>query len=108
MAGFCDFLFSLSPLTIEIEAPVVSVVEAKKESILKGIPQCIAELVAAQIFNAAAGRPVATLYGAVTTGEIWQFLRLQGTIATIDQTEYHFSNVAQIVSVFVWMLRNAS
>ena len=106
LTGFCDFLFSLSPLTIEVAAPVVSVVEAKKESILRGIPQCFAELVAAQIFNENAGSSVSPLYGAVTTGEIWQFLRLQGTIAAIDQTEYHFSNVEQIVGILVWMLRN--
>ena len=77
LIGFCDFLFSLSPLTIEIEAPVVSVVEAKKEDLLKGIPQCLAELIAAQIFNARADKPIDTLYGAVTTGTDWKFLRLQ-------------------------------
>jgi hypothetical protein len=106
LAGFCDFLFSLSPLTIEIAAPVVSIVEAKKENILRGIPQCFAELVAAQIFNERAGSPVSRLYGSVTTGEIWQFLRLEGSLATIDQTEYHFSNVEQIVGILVWMLQN--
>ena len=105
LAGVCDFLFSLSPLTIEVEAPVVFVVEAKKENILRGIPQCFAELIAAQIFNAEEGRPVAALYGAVTTGEIWQFLRLHDSVAAIDQTEYHFSHVEQIVGIFVWMLR---
>ena len=67
--GFCDFLFTLTPRSIEILAPVISVVEAKKEDIPKGIPQCLAELVAAQIFNAAEGRPIDTLYGIVTTGD---------------------------------------
>ncbi len=106
LTGYCDFLFSLSALTIEIEAPVVSVVEAKRENILRGIPQCLAELLAAQIFNAQAGRPVSPLYGVVTTGEIWQFLRLQDTVATIDQTEYHFSKLEHIVGILVWMLRS--
>ena len=108
LAGFCDYLFTLSTLRIEIQAPVISVVEAKKEEISKGIPQCFAELIAAQQFNAAAERPIATLYGAVTTGTEWQFLRLRGTLATIDQTEHHFSNVEQIVGIFVWMLHNAA
>lgn len=47
LSGCCDFLFSLSPLTREIEAPVISIVEAKKENINSGIPQCFAELIAA-------------------------------------------------------------
>ena len=63
-------------------------VEAKKEDIPKGIPQCLAELIAAQIFNAAEERKIDTLYSIVTTGEVWKFLRLQGLNATIDTQDY--------------------
>jgi hypothetical protein len=49
--GVCDFLLSLSPLQLAIEAPVVVVVEAKNENIRQGIIQCIAEMVAVQQFN---------------------------------------------------------
>ena len=62
-------------MTREIETPVRVVVEAKKENINAGIPQCFAELIAAQIFNVNAAPPVETLYGVVTTGTEWQFLR---------------------------------
>jgi hypothetical protein len=105
LAGFCDFLFTLAPRTIEILAPVVSVVEAKKEDIPKGIPQCLAELVAAQIFNAAEERNIDTLYGIVTTGTDWKFLRLQGTAATIDSDLYYLDNVEKIVGIILSMLR---
>ena len=105
LVGYCDFLFSLSPLTIEIEAPVVSVVEAKKEDILKGIPQCLAELIAAQIFNDRADKPIDTLYGAVTTGTDWKFLRLQGTEATIDGDLYYLAQPEKIVGILCSMLR---
>ena len=105
LIGFCDFLFSLSPLTIEIEAPIVSIVEAKKEDIPKGIPQCLAELIAAQIFNARAEKPIHTLYGAVTTGTEWKFLRLQGTNALIDRDLYYLDNVEKLVGIFLFMLR---
>lgn len=105
LIGFCDFIFSLSPLTIEIEAPIISIVEAKKEDIPKGIPQCLAELVAAQIFNARAEKPIDTLYGAVTTGTEWKFLRLNGTTATIDRDLYYFDNVEKIVGIILSMLR---
>ena len=105
LIGFCDFLFSLSPLSLEIRAPVVSVVEAKKEDIAKGIPQCLAELVAAQRFNAAAEQPIAALYGVITTGADWKFLRLQGFIATIDRDLYYLDNVEKIVGIILSMLR---
>src|SRR5436305_14848610 len=75
LQGVCDFLLSLSPEQLAIEAPVVTIVEAKNENIKQGIVQCIAEMVAAQKFNGQQGNPVRTIYGALTTGSIWKFLR---------------------------------
>ena len=105
LSGYCDFLFTLAPRTIEILAPVVSVVEAKKEDIPKGIPQCLAELIAAQIFNAAEERNIDTLYGIVTTGEVWKFLRLQGLNATVDTQDYFLNQPEKIVGILLSMLR---
>jgi len=105
LSGFCDFIFTLAPRKITIQAPIISVVEAKKEDIPKGIPQCFAELVAAQIFNDAEGRPIETLYGIVTTGEVWKFLRLRGTEATIDTDDYFLNKPEKIVGIILSMLR---
>jgi hypothetical protein len=104
LAGFCDFIFTLAPRKIQIQAPVITVVEAKKEDILKGIPQCLAELVAAQIFNARADKPIDTLYGVITTGEVWKFLRLQGTNAVMDTDDYFLNQPEKIVGIFLSML----
>ncbi len=105
LTGYCDFLFTLAPRTIELLAPVISVVEAKKENIPRGIPQCLAELVASQIFNARAEKPIETLYGIVTTGTEWKFLRLQGTSATIDTDDYFLNQPEKIVGIILSMLR---
>jgi hypothetical protein len=105
LAGYCDFLFTLAPLAIDIQAPVVSIVEAKKEDIVAGIPQCLAELVAAQIFNAAEGYTRDTLYGIVTSGTEWKFLSLQGVNATIDDDTYFLDNVEKIVGIALSMLQ---
>ena len=104
LTGYCDFLYTLSPQTPDILAPIVSVVEAKKEDILKGIPQCLAELVAAQIFNLQEERPIETLYGVVTNGEVWKFLRLQGKKADIDTDEYFLNQPDKIVGIIISML----
>ena len=47
------------PESISIQAPVHTIVEAKKEDINGGIAQCIAEMVAAQIFNERKGAAIA-------------------------------------------------
>jgi hypothetical protein len=107
LRGVCDFLLSLSPEQLAIEAPVVAVVEAKNENIKQGIVQCIAEMVASQRFNRERDNPIQSVFGAVTTGSIWKFLRLTGSVVSVDQTEYHISQVERIVGILVWMVREA-
>src|SRR5437870_7917851 len=80
LRGVCDYLLSLSPEQLTVEAPVVAVVEAKNENIKQGINQCVAEMVAAQVFNRAKKNPIETVFGAVTTGTAWLFLRLEENI----------------------------
>jgi hypothetical protein len=108
LRGVCDFLLSLSPLQLAIEAPVVAIVEAKNENIKQGIVQCIAEMVAAQKFNSDQGNPVRAVYGAVTTGSIWKFLRLTDGIVTVDSREHYISEAERIVGILVSMLREAA
>ena len=105
LAGFCDFIFTLAPRTLELLAPVISVVEAKKEDINGGIPQCLAELVAAQIFNAAEGITRETLYGIVSTGEVWKFLQIRGTQVTVDTNDYFLIQPDRIIGIILSMLR---
>lgn len=105
--GFCDYLLSLSRTQIEIEAPVVAIVEAKNENIRAGIPQCVAEMLAARIFNEGRGRPTRVVFGAVTSGSDWRFLRLRDATVEIDTAEYYASDVERIVGVLVHMLATA-
>ncbi|NEP90358.1 MAG: hypothetical protein F6K18_27985 [Okeania sp. SIO2C2] len=50
-------------------------------------------MIAAQIFNQQQGNQISTIYGVVTTGNIWKFLQLENTEVHIDLTEY-FINIA--------------
>ena len=107
LAGVCDYLFSLSPLQLTVQAPVLAVVEAKNESIKIGLAQCMAEMLAAQKFNARRGTETPTLYGVVTTGSAWKFLRLSGTEVIVDETEYHIEQLETILGILVFMVREA-
>ncbi len=103
--GVCDFLISRSPEQFEIEAPAVVLVEAKRDNINSGLGQCIAEMVAAQRFNEANNNPIPTIYGSVTSGTAWRFMKLEGQIFTIDVRDYPFPPVETILSMLVWMVR---
>ena len=97
--GSCDFLISRSPELLIISAPIILIVEAKKENINAGLGQCAAEMYAAKIFNQREGNEISGIYGVVTTGEIWKFLRLEGEEVQIDLLEYFLNQVNQILGI---------
>ena len=99
LTGFCDYLISKSPEQIIIKAPVVALVEAKNDNIQSGLGQCIAEMIAAQIFNQQKGNEIETIYGSVTTGTNWKFMQLNGQIIEIDLNEYFLSDVGKILGI---------
>lgn len=105
LTGFCDWIVTRSPELFAIEAPAVAVVEAKNENFRQGVPQCIAEMYAAQVFNARRGRPRDAVYGVVTTGDVWRFLRLEGDVATIDVSPYYLREIDRVLGVLVAMTR---
>ncbi len=103
--GTCDFIITQSPEILIVTAPVITVVEAKKENINAGLGQCAAEMVAAQIYNQQAAIEIKTIYGVVTTGSIWQFLKLEGQLLTIDLSEYYLKDVNQILGILASALQ---
>ncbi len=102
--GYCDFLISQSSEQIEIEVPVVIVVEAKQENIKSGLGQCAATMVAAQKFNNK-HLAIPAIYGTVSTGTQWRFLKLEGNILTLDLMDYPIPPVEQILGFLVWMIK---
>jgi hypothetical protein len=103
--GFCDFLVSRSSEQLYIKAPVLMLVEAKKEDLKPALGQCLAEMVAAQRFNIIKGQTVKTIYGVVTSGTVWRFLQLIENTVSIDLTDYPLLPVENVLGVLVEMLR---
>ena len=103
LVGFCDWLLARSPEQLTVEAPVVAVVEAKNENMRAGIAQCLAELVAARAFNAGRKHPVPVVHGAVTTGDLWRFLRLDDAGAEVDLSQHPIQHVDRILGVLLAM-----
>lgn len=105
--GYVDYLISRSQEQLEIEAPVVVVGEAKRDNLNEGLGQCIAEMVAAQIFNQDNQMNITTIYGSVSNGTQWRFLKLEGSTVTIDLMDYSLPPVDQILGFLVWMVRES-
>lgn len=97
--GFCDFILSLSSEQLLVRSPVIVLVESKNENLRSGLAQCIAEMVAAQLFNERSRNKIKAIYGAVTIGTIWQFLKLEGNVVSIDLSEYYIKDIKKILGI---------
>ncbi len=102
--GTCDFLLSRSPEQMYITAPVIMIVEAKNDRIKSGVPQCLAAMIAAQVFNQHKGNGIDTVYGVVSTGSLWRFLHLTGTEGCIDREEYAVRDLPHILGILASMI----
>lgn len=99
LTGVCDYLISRTPEQYTITAPIIVLVEAKNDNIKSGVPQCVAEMVAAQIFNQNQNNSVEAIYGVVSTGTNWKFLKLVGSNLYIDVVEYYIDAPEKILGI---------
>lgn len=80
-------------------------VEAKNNNINSGIAQCGAEMIAAQSVNVKHNNAIKTVYGYVTTGSNWKFLKLIKTNFYINTIEYYIENPAKIMGILQSILQ---
>ena len=104
LVGVCDFLISLSPVQFVLEAPVIVLVEAKNDNLEIGLGQCVAEMLAAQHFNAERGNDVPCIYGAITSGKEWRFLKLEAKKLYIDMAVYAITQCDKILGILASMV----
>lgn len=100
--GECDFILSKGPISSTIQTPIFSLVEAKKNDIRSGLGQCTAQMVGAKLFNQKEGNDIQSIFGCVTTGENWQFLKLEleNEILFMDVRRYYINDIGNLLGVF--------
>jgi hypothetical protein len=106
LKGFCDFLFSKIPESPIIKEPIFCIVEAKNDNLEKGMPQCIAEMYAARLFNERHNKAIDIIYGCVTTGYLWQFLKLENQTVFQDTTIFALSDLSKILGILQYMVES--
>jgi hypothetical protein len=102
--GYCDFILTSTANSVELVAPIFCLVEAKNRSIEEGFAQCAAEMFAALLFNEQNQTPVAFMYGCVTNGYEWCFLKLENNKVFIDSERLFLNDLAHILGVFEFII----
>jgi len=104
LKGECDFILPNDTGGFEVNLPVIQVVEAKKNDLETGIPQCAAQMIGAQKYDEKRGhKGLNVAYGCVTTGDDWLFMRIgdeTGDKTEIDTKKYYLGNLPELLGVF--------
>lgn len=98
LSGECDFFFALHPPKPFIDAPIISLAEAKDEDMDWGIAQCAAQMLGAKLYNEMEGKNIPFIYGCATDGIEWQFMKLENDIYCIDNNI--FTDLSKILGVW--------
>jgi len=101
LTGYCDYILSAIKDSYEVRSPVLMLVEAKNENIKLGLGQCAAEMIAAQIVNAKTNLGDQAVYGCVTTGTDWKFMKLCDRTLKIDQRDYFINEISLLMSILL-------
>lgn len=104
LTGYCDFLIGRGVQLPRLVAPLMVVIEAKRDDVSTGYGQCIAGMVGIQKFNQRAEKPATAVFGVVTTGISWQFLRLEGQVLTFDPQEHVIDPPERLYGMLVAMI----
>ncbi len=98
--GECDFILSKGKQRFSVDSPLFCMIEAEDNDIEKNIPQCIAQMEGARIFNQNEGNAIDTIFGCVTTGTEWQFLKLENHVCWIDTERFYIKQPEQLLGIF--------
>lgn len=100
LVGAPDFMISAKPNIIEPQCPIFCLVESKNKSPDEAYAQCAAEMYAARLFNQNLGDELETIFGVVTNGFDWVFLKLEDNTVYIDMQRYYLLQLPLLLGIF--------
>lgn len=86
--------------TAVLGKPILLAVEAKRDNFEEGWGQCAAEMVAAARPN----NDLATVFGIVTNGELWQFGKLEGSRLIQEITYYGINDLNKLFGTLSFVM----
>jgi hypothetical protein len=106
LIGIPDYIIApASDIGTTFTRPVICIAEAKRDNFNEGWAQALAEMIAAQRFNQ---DEFMEIFGIVTTGNFWQFAKLQHDIFTMNTVAYSASdNLHKLLNTLHWVFNEA-
>lgn len=98
--GEVDFIWVNQRNAPELQSPIISLCEAKKGSIEDSLAQCAAQMYGSRVFNQRTKKPILDIFGCISTGIDWQFMKLEGQTIWKDTKIYTLSNLPELLGVW--------
>ncbi len=102
--GAPDFMISAQPEIVEPQSPIFCLVEKKNKTPEDGFAQCAAEMYAARLFNQQNNDPHEIIYGAVTNGYDWVFLKLEANFVFVDTDRYFINELPKLLGILQFII----
>jgi len=96
LTGFVDYL--VAEKRAYLDAPLLCVIEAKKDKFDKGLAQCLVEMQACQWNNEQLGKKI-DIYGIVTNGETWKFYKLNFDGEVYETLPYALGETSHVLGI---------
>jgi hypothetical protein len=106
LKGECDFIVAKTASSFALQGPLMVILEAKKNDIEEGFGQCAAQMLGARIYNEKDGKSMPFIYGCVTTGEAWQFLKLENSELILHPERLNLQDIDKILWLLVDCIKN--
>jgi hypothetical protein len=98
--GEVDYLWVGKANAAELQKPIISLCEAKKGAIEDSLAQCAAQMYGARVYNQKKKNNIFDIYGCVSSGTDWQFMKLEGQTIWKDTEIYTLSNLPELLGVW--------
>jgi len=102
LTGNVDYLIAEN--RAYLEAPLVCIIEAKKDNFEQGLAQCLVEMQACQWKNRQLGHDIDVL-GIVTNGDAWQFYKLTIAGQIYETLLYSLNDLPAILGALHFMFQ---
>lgn len=104
LTGAPDFLISSKPNLVEPQNPIFCLVESKNKSPEEGFAQCAAEMYAAHLFNQRMKEEEKPIFGAVTNGFDWVFLKYESNTILVDIDRYYLIQLPMLLGILEYII----
>jgi len=104
LKGEFDFAFVNDTEATELVAPIFTLVEAKQGDITKHWGQIAAQMVGAREENKNRNEDIKAIFGCITSGELWRFMKLENDCIYIDERTYYLNELEKILGVFQYIV----